>query len=53
MNLKSIRAKTMLAILPLLILVMIILSLISYQYSYGIIQQQLDEKMSLQLQESL
>lgn len=53
MGFKSIRTKTLLAILPLLVLVMVILSWISYQYSYGIIEKQLNEQMSLQLQETL
>ena len=49
----SIRTKTLLAIMPLFLLVMITLSWISYRYSYQIIETELNKQMVLQLNASL
>lgn len=49
----SIRTKTLLAIMPLLLLVMITLSWISYHYSHQIIENELNKKMVLQLNATL
>ena len=53
MNKISVRTKTLLAIMPLLLLVMITLSWISYHYSQQIIETELNSKMALQLDVTL
>jgi len=49
MKFTSIRAKTLVTILPLLLLVMVMLSWISYYYSGQIIEDDINQKMSLQM----
>lgn len=53
MNQVSIRTKTLLFIMPLLLLVMLALSWISYHYSYQIIENELNKQMALQMDVTL
>jgi len=52
MNL-GIRTKTLLAIMPILLLIMASLSWVSYHYSYQIIETELNKQMNLQLEATL
>ncbi len=53
MRLTSIKAKTLLIIMPMLLLVMISLSWISYYYSRQIIENELNQKITMQMQATL
>ncbi|HEY3424341.1 MAG TPA: methyl-accepting chemotaxis protein, partial [Negativicutes bacterium] len=53
MNLYSIRIKTLLSIMPLLLFIMVMLSWISYHYSYQIIETDISKQMALQTDATL
>ncbi|MCB8816117.1 methyl-accepting chemotaxis protein [Desulfosporosinus shakirovi] len=53
LSISSIRSKTLLAILPLIILTLVAMTTISYKYSESLLSSEIQNKMSAKLQETI